>query len=256
MTPHDRSEKWKKIYKQLGADPNATKQLDEALDQSIEAYLAPIRDGIIRVHRLVALATDRLMLERSLNEENKEPESIEMMVRAAEQEILRAAVVQTHAHLEEFLGNISALLLSNVDQNELAGYHIPLGRLVRCKDRPVCEIIPELVAEQFQHHTFNGASEIRSLITALKLDCQNHRSDLAAIDQMIRRRHDIVHRADRLKVPASDTRMLQAIDEEQLLGWLTSTISFTVRLGRQAAKKITTPDEVAKSAGILLPVSD
>lgn len=49
-----------------------------------------------------------------------------------------------------------------------------------------------------------------------------------ALDEMIRRRHQIVHRADRVKSPDSNNRTPECIQAVEVRRWLDATVRLTV----------------------------
>jgi hypothetical protein len=107
----------------------------------------------------------------------------------AAQDLLRAAVVLTHAHLEEFLRSIA--------------------RVLRAKHSP---------------STYNSTSQIELVLTRLGFDSSKHNSEFPAIQEMIARRHEIVHRADRSKPPS--TTNLTPIKTADVARWVLATQKF------------------------------
>jgi hypothetical protein len=157
-------------------------------------------------------------------------------------DVLRAAVVFIHAYLEDFLRTLASELLPGGDESclkdiPLAGSgtgsfgrseKFVLGQLAQHRGKTVDEILRQSVSDYFSRSTFNNTKDITALLTRLGLKPEDHNRDFAAIDQMIQRRHQIVHRADR--VNEDGTLVLQPIKRSQVTEWLEATHNFTATL--------------------------
>lgn len=155
-------------------------------------------------------------------------------------DVLRAAVVLTHALLEDFLRTLTRRLLPKADipalrEIPLAGMdgrklQFNLGHLVQHRGKSVQEVIQQSVDESIERSTFNNTTEIAQLLTALGLDVAEVESRFSLLDQMIRRRHQIVHRADKAPRPGSSTYTLEDIQETQVISWLDATFNFAIEV--------------------------
>jgi RiboL-PSP-HEPN len=155
------------------------------------------------------------------------------------EDLLRAAVVFIHAYLEDFLRTIAIELLPAGDETclkdiPLAGTgsfgrseKFVLGQLAQHRGKMVDALLTESVSDYYGRSTFNSTDEISSLVKRVGFTPEEHNADFEAIDQMIRRRHQIVHRADRVKDPASDSFVLQPIKRSEVVRWLQATLTFT-----------------------------
>lgn len=157
----------------------------------------------------------------------------------ASQDILRAAVVLIHAQLEEFLRSIARVLLPEADEaclNEipLAGIGgrkttFSLGKLVQHKGKSVGELLGESVSEYLERSSYNNTTDIGNLLKSLGLDVSKLDSYFPAIQQMIERRHQIVHRADRIGDPRQSDAV-RLIEFKEVGGWLRAVQRFTSSL--------------------------
>lgn len=157
----------------------------------------------------------------------------------ATQDILRAAVVLIHAQLEEFLRTMARTLLPEGDEaclNEipLAGLggrkeRFLLGKLVQHRGKKVEEVLRASVSEYLERSNYNSTTEIANLLATLGFDVAGHDKQFATIQQMIERRHTIVHRADRFE-DANSIPALQPIKTEEVSDWLRATQEFMFSL--------------------------
>jgi len=201
--------------------------------------------------RVLQLLTFADNLESSIRfqpaEDKTRPSSGIKMQTEAVREMQRAAVVLTHAYLEDFLRTIAEVLLPECDENSLkviplAGlpgrpekFHV--GNLVQHKGKTVDELLRESVREHLDRKTFNNKGEIEEFLRTLRFDLSGIKEDLAAIQQMIQRRHQIVHRADKQKSPSSSTPVLQPIEGRDAERWLRATHQFMLNLCGQLLAK-------------------
>jgi hypothetical protein len=109
------------------------------------------------------------------------------------QEILRAAVVFGHALLEESLRTIARALLPD---------------------------------RHLERTTYNNKQDIRNLLKSLGFKPSKHAAELRLIEKMMKRRHFIVHRADRIEgdaEPGSLIGPLRSISTAEVADWLDAT---------------------------------
>ena len=125
-------------------------------------------------------------------------------------DILRATTVLVHSTLEDYLRNILIWKLpfqekEKLNQISLVGTSdkgritkFTLGDLVLHKDKSVNEIINSSVLEYLSFQSFNNSNDVANAISSISL---NNTSEIkllfSTLDIMIKRRHNIVHNADR-----------------------------------------------------------
>jgi hypothetical protein len=123
-----------------------------------------------------------------------------------ESDVLRAAVVLLHAAVEDVLRSLERRTLPNADSrvlNEipLAGMHraakFNLGDLAKFRGKTVERVIDESVDGYLQRMTYNSAEEFAEVLTRLGVPVDEVNSEFRVLDQFMKRRHQIVHRADR-----------------------------------------------------------
>lgn len=156
------------------------------------------------------------------------------------EDLLRAAVVFIHAYLEDFLRTLASELLPLGDEScfkdiPLAGAgsfgrgeKFVLGQLAQHRGKTVDDLLRQSVSDYLSRSTYSSTAEIAALLTRLGFKLEDHNKDFVAIDQMIQRRHQIVHRADRVNEPGKP--VLQPIQRSQVWHWLDVTHTFTTSL--------------------------
>lgn len=119
-------------------------------------------------------------------------------------DVLRSAVVLLHAALEEFLREVSrkGLAASSTESLEripLAGtgryaekFH--LGSLTKFRGLTVDELLQKSVDDHLEYSSFSDPGDVKRVLKAVGLHVDHDWSGLSA---MMRRRHQIVHQADK-----------------------------------------------------------
>jgi hypothetical protein len=148
-------------------------------------------------------------------------------------DILRSVVVLTHAQLEDFLRTMGKTFLPTRDEKALNGVPLLgttdsgraekffLGRLARHRGKLIDDLIKESVEEYLGRVSFNNGTDIMNFLEQIGLKIREKtREQLPTIDAMTRRRHQIVHRADRIGGE------LQLVDPGEILNWVEVTRNF------------------------------
>ena len=86
------------------------------------------------------------------------------------------------------------------------------------------DVLRESVYQHLERSNYNSTEEISNLLKSLGFDASKHDEEFPAIQQMIDRRHQIVHRADRFE-PTLST-VLNPIEAGDVSRWLTATNEF------------------------------
>ncbi|MGA7193806.1 MAG: HEPN domain-containing protein, partial [Anaerolineales bacterium] len=200
------------------SDQDTLKKLQDRIAEIMESYFKRVEENVTRVENLVALY-------RALKQDSdfsRDP---------ALDDILRASVVFTHATLEDFLRTLATKLLPMADEETLN--QIPLlnintsgrpekfllGNLASFKEKTVEEVIQESVMNFLQRSNFNNIADIVQLLKSLKVDVTKVNRSFSTIEQLMERRHSIVHRADRKWLSGSKTSELMDIDPADLVTW-------------------------------------
>ena len=245
----------KSLWDQIRFNSEASERVREAVEKDLEPYNARIVEGVERVNKLLWTAgqlTNPLIGRGQLDDQTRE----------ASQDILRAAVVLIHAYLEDFLRTIAGALLPVGDEKCLAGVPLAgltsraekftLGQLLPHKGKSIDDVLRQSVSEHLDRSTFNSIQDITALLEKLGFDVAKHAEEFPVIDQMIQRRHYIVHRADRVKASGSETYALQPIHLADVSLWLEATIIFMSGLMAPFLIKLNPLEELAKKLNIKL----
>ncbi len=140
---------------------------------------------------------------------------------AHDTDILRSALVFLHASMEDFLRAILSIRLPESDkeeidkiplfgQNKKDGEKFSLGSLVKFRDKNVDELIRISVSDYIEKwSSFNDIGQIKSAISKCGLESDGFHYE--EIKDMVMRRHDIVHKADSIKVQVSGVYQVRPI---------------------------------------------
>jgi hypothetical protein len=145
-------------------------------------------------------------------------------------DILRAAVVLLHATLEDFLRGLAASHLPLAGEGALNTVPLAgtvtgrpekflLGRLVSHRGKTVDQLLQESVDQFLERSNFNSSDEIAAFLTNLGLDIDNIRPTFSQLDPLMRRRHQIVHRADMFRPSAEEGESAQPITASEVREW-------------------------------------
>jgi hypothetical protein len=185
---------------------------------------------------------------------------------------LRAAVVLLHAYLEDFLRTVARVHLPNADEATLnrvplAGTgrarEFKLGALTRHRGHSVDEVIDDSVSEYLEQKSFSDITDIMVFLDSLggsvkvkdvKLVIEdsskasvdvpaNPKTVVAVLGEMIKRRHQIVHCADRAK----NGKSLSAIEPVKVFEWTTAAMMFMISV-TGSATRMTSSQKAAQSA--------
>jgi len=128
-------------------------------------------------------------------------------------DVLRAAVVLLHATLEDLIRSSSEELLPEASPDVLNQIGFPegpdktktkftLGELHPYKGRTVDDVIRTAVQTRLQRSNYNSVDELAAALARIGFDPTVLDPDQPTLDSYMRRRHLIVHRADKNPAPA------------------------------------------------------
>lgn len=127
-------------------------------------------------------------------------------------DLLRSTTVLAHSTLEDYLRSVLMWKLPSVadgtrlNQVQLVGMSstgnretkFKLGDLVTHKGKTVDEVIEASIIEHLGMMSFNNTTDIASAMKSIGVEVTEPMRDcFPLLDEMIKRRHNIVHRADR-----------------------------------------------------------
>jgi hypothetical protein len=156
-------------------------------------------------------------------------------------DLLRAAVVFLHAAFEEYLRGLATLYYPNA--SEAALNDIPLaglacrgrpekfflGKLIRHRSKSVEQVIRESVAEYLAQSNFNDVSDVTSLLESLEVPITDRmRGTFPVLQQLMKRRHQIVHKADRVDGRSPGKQRATSISLRQIDDFVEAIQEFSV----------------------------
>ena len=153
----------------------------------------------------------------------------------AKTDVLRAAVVFIHASVEEVLRSIAYWKLPLAGQDYLdtlflpgEGKKVALGALVAHRGKSVDEVITQAVNDELEKSNYNNPKEIAALCTSVGVPLHEVNGHFSVIDQMMKRRHKIVHRADRSEIVGRGQYQFAHISPEQVDTWIGAARAFCI----------------------------
>lgn len=144
-------------------------------------------------------------------------------------DILRAAVVLLHSSFEEYYRSVLGYILPKIctednlknmsflgsDGNHKA--KITLGELIKLREKTVDQLITESIQETLNFTSFNNYQDIVSWSGKIKIDLCGFKEQ-EKLDNLIQRRHKIVHEADKAK--KDDKYALTPIRDDTVEEWI------------------------------------
>ena len=147
-------------------------------------------------------------------------------------DVLRAAMVFAHATLEDFIRSICAYFLPQADGSVLDDIPLVgltsagrpekflLGRLAAHRGKPVDELIRISVRTYLDRSTFNSTQDIPAAIKRCGLDVWTIEKLFPRLDQLTKRRHQIVHRADKSRKSGAGKQHAESLSPVDVKIWL------------------------------------
>ncbi len=206
---------------------------DQALRAEVDRLKRFIRRQSVRLAANLFRARGLVDLYRSTSG----PESRRMAMQRAD--VLRAAVVLLHASIEDFLKSMALVHLPSaparcLDAIPIAGSDTQrpetflLGRLAAHRGASVDNLIRASVQEYLDRITFNNTSDVVSLLTSIGADIERFKAHLPSLDPIMRRRHSIVHRADRVEERGSNKSRTLSISVDEVESWISVVEAFMI----------------------------
>lgn len=158
------------------------------------------------------------------------------------QDVLRAAVVFLHASLEEVVRNLFVRKLPNVapdklDKVPLAGAprsHPPtkflLGSLVQFRGEFVENVIKKSIDAYVDTFNLNNTGELVRCLELAEIDVTPLQQHFPALNELMQRRHQIVHQMDRTNELDPLSVPLSSLDVLTVERWKQALISFVQNL--------------------------
>ena len=206
---------------------------DDDINQFFDEQSERFDNNVVRARELVRLSKRLAENEDIFSSTNNKEVVIS--------DILRSAVVFLHATLEDFLRSVEIILLPYCD--EAALNNIPLvgtnpvkpfllGKLAAHREKSILNLIRESVAESLLKRTYNNTSDIAKLLESVGLSVDEARRWFNQLDALIKRRHQIVHRADRIQREEIEPITARQVDE-----WISTVNDFITNVIADVGEK-------------------
>jgi hypothetical protein len=147
----------------------------------------------------------------------------------AKTDVLRAATVLLHASLEDYLRSLAywKLPLAGPDvldkiplKSTAPATKFPLGALCSHRGKTVDDVIKESVNEYLERSNYNNTREVANFLQSIGVDPTRVNSTFPAIDELMGRRHQIVHRADRDETGGRGNYAVRSIGRTKVCEWI------------------------------------
>jgi len=151
-------------------------------------------------------------------------------------DVLRAATVFLHASLEDLLRSLSYWKLpeagkETIDKIPLIGSQgnpkkFLLGELVGHKGKSVDALIKESVDQYLERSNYNNVEEVSGNLASIGINPANVNEDFSILEELMGRRHQIVHRADIDSTGGQGKHRVRSISVSQIEKWVQSVENF------------------------------
>lgn len=164
-------------------------------------------------------------------------------------DILRASVVFLHSTLEDYLRSVMAWKLPESSQVEINKIPIPekhkgekfqLGDLIIYKGKTVDELISRSIIEYLNSKSFNNKVELVESLRSINIQLpDNFRSKyLETIDEMMKRRHNIVHQADRDTTIPRNPLKYKSLNVKTVIKWIKCIDKLVLTINKQLRQSV------------------
>ncbi|WP_291986696.1 hypothetical protein [Candidatus Accumulibacter sp. ACC007] len=149
-------------------------------------------------------------------------------------DVLRAATVLLHASVEDVLRSLAYWKLpvsttSVLDQIPFVGgtaMKITLGALSAQRGKSVVDVIKESVDASLERSNYNNPGEVCSLLQSIGLSTAAVQPYLPKLEDAMKRRHQIVHRADANLNVGQGNHKVASISPAKVNAWVANTEQF------------------------------
>lgn len=152
-------------------------------------------------------------------------------------DVLRAATVFLHASLENFLRSLSYWKLPSANKDVIDKIPISgsegnakkffLGELVAHRGKSVDKLIKESVSQYLERSNYSSINELTSFLSSISVIPQNVNSEFSSLEDLMKRRHQIVHRADIDESGGQGRHKVKSIGVAQVNNWVSSVEKFS-----------------------------
>ena len=94
-----------------------------------------------------------------------------------------------------------------------------LGSLIEHRDKTVDDLINESITQHLERRSFNDTTDISRLLEGLDFLSEDIKRTLPALQALMKRRHQIVHQADRSDVTGRGRQRAASISVRSVERW-------------------------------------
>lgn len=150
-------------------------------------------------------------------------------------DVLRAATVLLHATVEDVLRSLAYWKLPLATPAVLEGYPLPgagastkfhLGQLAAHRGKTVDAVITESVNAYLERSNYNNTSEVAKLLTDIGVPLASLTPTFTELENLMKRRHQIVHRADKNEAGGKGHHKVTSISPAQVNIWIDTVETF------------------------------
>ena len=151
-----------------------------------------------------------------------------------ETDVLRAAVVLLHASMEDVLRSLAYWKLPSAAPSVLekvalvggANTKFHLGNLAAHRGKTVEQVIKDSVDAYLERSNYNNCDEVTGLLSSIGLNIAPVQRYFPALESSMKRRHQIVHRADANPNTGRGSHKVSSIAPKTLDGWIGNLENF------------------------------
>lgn len=168
-------------------------------------------------------------------------------------DILRSAVVFIHATLEDGMRTIARHYLPHcdkeiIDQIPLAGLNKSgrpekffLGSLMCHSDKTINDLIKESISSYLDKVSFTSVSDIVFMLKSFEIDQAKIQKLYPNIEEMIKRRHHIVHKADKAVSAGPGRQYAKSLSAKKVRNWNDTIDRFFILVTEEYVRPIFWP---------------
>lgn len=147
----------------------------------------------------------------------------------AKTDVLRASVVLLHAAMEDLLRSLAYWKLPDANADVLSkiplvtaapAMKFNLGDLSAHRGKSVDDVISASVTGYLERSNYNNNTEIASLLSNIGVVVANVDSRFTQLEELMKRRHQVVHRADRDDTGGQGNHTVRSIGQITVRNWI------------------------------------
>lgn len=154
-------------------------------------------------------------------------------------DVLRAATVLLHATVEDLLRGLAYWKLPSAPANVLEQLPLigmaptlkfSLGTLTNHRGKTVDQVIEASVGAYLERSNYNNTGEVASFLDQIGINIAAVNHTFPLLEELMRRRHQIVHRADQDDTGGQGNHRVRSIGTATVIGWVANVEAFSVAL--------------------------